>query len=62
MAKAPKKPPLDEDPEESKRFLDLAAELETAGDLSPADGEQALERLLSKAAPPRRGKADLRDS
>ena len=55
MAKAPKpkRPPGDEDPAESKRFLDLAAELEAAGDLSPTEGEAAFERLFKNAAPPR---------
>jgi|GEM_PF-3540492 len=54
MAKAPKKPPpKDEDPEESKRFLDLAAELEAAGDLSPTEGEEAFERLIERALPPK---------
>jgi len=54
MSKAPKKPPpKDEDPDQSKRFLDLASELEAAGDLNPTEGEKALERLMGKAAPPR---------
>jgi hypothetical protein len=49
-------PPKDEDPEQSKRFLDLAHELEAAGDLSPTDGGEALDRLVGKALPakPRR--------
>lgn len=51
MAKPKKAPPRDEDPEESKRFLDLAAELEAAGDLNPTEGEEAVERLMGKAAP-----------
>ena len=52
---AKKKPPLrDEDPTQSKRFLDLASELEADGDLSPTEGEGAFERLVGKAAPPRR--------
>lgn len=55
MAKAPKKPPpKDEDPEESKRFLDLANELEAAGELSRTEDGAAFERLLGKAAPPKR--------
>lgn len=55
MTAKPKKPPArDEDPEESKRFLDLAAELEAAGDLSPTEGDGAFERLVGKAVPPRR--------
>lgn len=44
---APKKPPpRDEDPEQSRRFLDLAAELEAAGDLSPIDAEVSVERTM----------------
>ena len=55
MAKAPKKPPpKDEDPAQSKRFLDLASELEAAGDLNPTEGEEAFERLVRKAVPSRR--------
>ena len=51
MAKAPKKPrPKDEDPEESKRFLALARELEAAGDLNPTEGQRAFERLVGQAA------------
>ena len=54
MAKAPKKPPpRDEDEAQSKRFLDLASELEAAGDLSPTEGEGAFERLVGKALPPK---------
>lgn len=61
MAKAPKKPPTqDEDPEESKRFLDLAAELETAGDLSPTESGEAFERLVGKTLPGRRRPSDQR--
>lgn len=60
MAKAPKKPPpKDEDEAQSKRFLALASELEAAGDLSPTEGEGALERLMGRAAPSKpRGRAD----
>lgn len=55
MAKAPKKrPPKDEDPEESKRFIALARERAAAGDLSLTEGEAAFERLVGKAAPTRR--------
>lgn len=49
MAKEPKKPPPDEDEAQSKRFLDLAKELEAAGDLSPTEGEEAFERLTRRA-------------
>jgi hypothetical protein len=51
MAKPKKPPPRDEDPEESKRFLDLAAELEAAGELSLTEGEAAFERLTRRALP-----------
>lgn len=47
-------PPRDEDEAQSKRFLDLASELEAAGDLSPTEGERAFERLVDKALPPKR--------
>lgn len=52
MAKAKPKNP-DEDEAQSKRFLDLAGELEAAGDLNPTEGEKALERLAEKALPRR---------
>ena len=45
------KKPDDEDEAQSRRFLDLASELEAAGDLSPTEGEEAFERLLKRAAP-----------
>lgn len=52
---AEKKPPLgDEDEAQSKRFLDLASELEAAGDLNPTDGEKAFERLTRMALPKRK--------
>lgn len=65
MAKEPKKPPPDEDEGQSKRFLDLASELEAAGDLSLTEAELALDRLVaegsrspqktqSRRAPPKR--------
>ena len=58
MVKAPKTPPKnpdeDEDEAQSRRFLDLASELEAAGDLSPTEGESALDWLMGKAAPPKR--------
>ena len=63
MAKASKKPPPDEDEAQSKRFLDLASELEAAGDLSPTEDVEALERLMAKAAPPKsRSEKRSRDS
>jgi hypothetical protein len=51
---AQKPPPSDEDEAQSKRFLDLASELEAAGDLNPIEGEEAFEALVGKAAPARR--------
>lgn len=54
MTDKKKPPPQDEDEAQSKRFLDLAAELEAAGDLSPTEGEEAFERLMGRAAPPKR--------
>lgn len=53
MAKAPKKPP-DEDEAQSRRFLETAKALEDAGELSPTDDGAAFESLLQKAAPERR--------
>ena len=44
----------DEDEAQSKRFLDLAGKLEADGDLNPTDAEPAFERLMEKAAPPKR--------
>ncbi len=55
MTAKKKAPPRDEDPAQSKRFLDLASGLEAAGDLSPTEGEKAFERLMGKAAPPKDG-------
>jgi hypothetical protein len=58
MTKAPRKPPpKDEDEAQSKRFMDLANELEAAGDLSLTEGEGAFERAIRKAIPQRRPKA-----
>lgn len=56
MADKPKKkpPPKDEDPAQSKRFLELASELEAAGDLNPTEGQKAFESLVEKAAPPKK--------
>lgn len=58
MAKEPKKPPPDEDEAQSRRFIDLARELEADGDLSPTEGEGAFERLVDKALPERRRQGD----
>lgn len=54
MTKTPKSKPKDEDEAQSKRFLDLAAELEVAGDLSPTEGEKAFEALVTKTLAPKK--------
>jgi hypothetical protein len=47
------KPKL-EDEAQSRRFVEMARELEASdGGLSPTDAEKAFERLLSKASPVR---------
>ena len=51
MAKEPKKPPPDEDPAQSKRFLDLAAELEAAGDLNLIDAGGQFRKAFERAIP-----------
>lgn len=58
MTAKKKAPPRDEDPAQSKRFLDLASELEAAGDLSPIEGERAFEGLVEKALPAKRRPSD----
>lgn len=47
---AKKPPPRDEDPEQSKRFLDLARELEADGDLNLTDAEKKFDELLGRVA------------
>jgi hypothetical protein len=54
MAKPRKKPPPIEDEAQSKLFLDLAHELEDAGELSPDDDGAALDRAVTKIARPLR--------
>lgn len=54
MAKAPKKPPPDEDEGQSRRFIETAKALEADGELSPTDAEGVFERILRKAAPVKR--------
>ena len=44
----PKRPKV-EDEEQSRRFLDLAAELEAAGDLNLDEGERGLDTLPRNA-------------
>jgi hypothetical protein len=46
MTAKQKPPPGEEDEAQSKRFLDLASELEAAGDLSPTEAEGALDKLV----------------
>lgn len=48
--KIPKPKTRLEDEAQSRRFLDLANELEAAGDLNPTEGERALDGLLKKVA------------
>lgn len=48
-----KKPPT-EDEAQSRRFLEMARELEADGGLSPTDAEREFDRLLGKAAPAKR--------
>jgi len=62
MTEKKKRPAGDEDEAQSKRFLDLAAELEAAGDLNLTDGEKAFERLTEKALPKRRKNGTRRQS
>lgn len=52
MAKKPKRKPQPiEDEAQSKRFLDLASELEAAGELSPTEAGEAFERAMDKLLP-----------
>lgn len=50
MAKAPKKPPPDEDEPQSRRFMETARELEAAGELNLTEGEAAFDQLLQRVA------------
>ena len=43
----------DEDPEQSKRFLETARKLVADGELSPTEDGDALEKLMEKVAPPK---------
>lgn len=54
MSKKPKPKPKDEDEAQSARFIETAKALEADGELNPIGAEEAFERLLSKAAPPKR--------
>lgn len=53
MAKK-KAPPKMEDEDQSRRFMEAARAIEAAGGLSPTEGAAALERMVGKAAPPKR--------
>jgi hypothetical protein len=44
----------DEDEAQSRRFIDLAHELERKGELAPGEDGQVLDRLVRKAAIPRK--------
>lgn len=55
MAKA-KKPKI-EDEEQSRRFIEAAEAAAADGGRSPTGAEAVFERLLTKAAPPRRRKS-----
>lgn len=50
MTKPKTKP---DDPEQAKRFAQTVRELEAAGDLNPTDADEAFERLVRVAIPPR---------
>jgi hypothetical protein len=56
-----KPPPPEEDEEQSRRFIETARELEADGDLNLTEGEAAFDRLLNKAAAPRRGNPSPRN-
>ncbi|MCC7268079.1 MAG: hypothetical protein IT546_12180 [Caulobacteraceae bacterium] len=44
-----RKPQPVEDPDQSRRFIELAEDLEAAGDLNPTAGEAEMDRLTRKA-------------
>ena len=54
MAKAKK--PKNEDPEQSRRFLDTVRELEDAGELSPTAGQRSFDALVQKVLRPAKRK------
>ena len=52
MAKPPKKkPPKRSDPDQSKRFVDAARALATAGELNLTDAGEKFERAFKRAVP-----------
>ena len=53
MAKAPKRPPPDEDEAQSRRFMEAAKALEAAGELNLTEAGEAFERLVANALPPK---------
>lgn len=53
MAKKPPKPQPVEDPDQSRRFLKLVADLEAAGEIDPTEADAAFERLVGKVIPPK---------
>jgi hypothetical protein len=58
MTKKPPAPAPDEDKEQSARFLETARQMQDAGELSPTEDGAAFERLMGKAAPPKRRHQD----
>lgn len=57
MAKATKpKKNSDENEAESRRFIETAKALEDAGELSPTEGEAALDKLVRKSVARRPGR------
>ena len=54
MARKPKPKTADEDEAESKRFLDLASELEAAGDLNPTEAAEKFDAVARRLLPSRR--------
>ena len=49
-----KQKPTDEDVAQSRRFIDLAHELEEKGELDAGEDGQALDRLVRGAATPKK--------
>jgi hypothetical protein len=52
MARKPTKAAPVEDPEQSRAFLKLVADLEAAGELDPIAGEEAFAKLSDELLPP----------
>lgn len=48
-----RKPEKLEDPEQSKRFLEAAREVEAAGGLGPTEAAESFDRAMKAAAPER---------